>query len=125
MNAILKAQNAYKNSAQPIRTHRDTEYNAFAKITRRLRAASGDGMSGFKELASALQDNRMLWTILAGDVADKDNPLPMQLRAQIIYLSQFTQAHSRQVLAGKATTDPLVEINIAIMKGLRNMEVGS
>jgi flagellar protein FlaF len=125
VNAILKAQNAYKNSAQPIRTHRDTEYNAFARITRRLRAAARAENSDFKELVGALYDNRKLWTILAGDVAEKDNPLPEKLRAQIIYLAQFTQVHSQKVLARKATADPLIEINIAIMKGLRNMEVGS
>ncbi len=125
MNAILKAQNAYNHNAQPIRTHRDTEYNAFARITRRLRVASGNAKTDFKELVSALYDNRKLWTILAVDVSDRDNPLPKELKAQIVYLSQYIQVHSGRVLAGKASADPLVEINIAIMKGLRNMEIES
>ncbi|MFD1160357.1 flagellar biosynthesis regulator FlaF [Roseovarius aestuarii] len=123
MNAITKAQNAYRNDAQLIRTDRDTEYNAFAEITHRLKTASSRGADGFRDLAGALHDNRRLWTILAMDVADKSNTLPEMLRARILYLSEFTQQHSSKVLTKQATVDALVEINTAIMRGLRNKRV--
>ena len=123
MNAIMKAQNAYRNDAQLIRTDRDTEYNAFAKITHRLKTASRLGKTGYADLVLALHDNRKLWTILAMDVADKANPLPKELRARIVYLAEFTQRHSSQVLARKATAEPLIEINTAIMRGLRSERV--
>ena len=118
MNAITKAQNAYGRDAQPIRTDRDTEYNAFAKITHQLRSASSRGKEGFRDLISALHDNRKLWTILAVDVADKSNTLPKELRARIVYLAEFTQQHSSKVLTHRATAEPLIEINTAIMRGL-------
>lgn len=120
MNAITKAQNAYRNDAQLIRTDRDIEYNAFAQITNRLKTASGRGTEGFRDLVSALHDNRRLWTILATDVADNSNTLPKELRARIVYLSEFTRQHSSKVLAKKVSADALVEINTAIMRGLRN-----
>lgn len=123
MNAITKAQNAYRNDAHLVRTDRDTEYDAFARITHRLKLASRQGDDGFRDLVSALHENRRLWTILAVDVADKANPLPSALRARIVYLAEFTQQHSSKVLTRRATVEPLIEINTAIMRGLRNEKV--
>ena len=120
MNAITKAQNAYRNDAHLVRTDRDTEYNAFAKITHRMKVAETQGKRGFNELAGALHDNRKLWMILASDVAAKSNPLPKELRARIVYLSEFTRQHSSKVLSRTASVGPLIEINTAIMRGLRD-----
>lgn len=119
MNATLKAQEAYRKKSQPIRTDRDTEYDAFAQITSRLKSAAARGSSGFKALAAAVYDNRRLWTILASDVASKENALSPDLQARIVYLSEFTRLHSTKVLRREASVDPLVEINAAMMKGLR------
>lgn len=123
MNAITKAQNAYRNDAHLVGTDRDTEYNAFAKVTHRLKTAARKGDDGFKDMVSALHDNRTLWTLLAADVADKSNPLPKMLRARIVYLAEFTQHYSSRVLTRKASADALIEINTAIMRGLRNERV--
>ena len=112
------AMMAYENPAQPIRTPRATEYEVFARVTRRLKQA--DARSDFVELASAIHDNRRLWSILAADVSLPENPLPAPLRARLFYLAEFTQAHSRKVLLGQARADILVDINTAIMKGLRS-----
>lgn len=124
MNAILKAQNAYQHDAQPIRTDRDTEYNAFARITQQLKTASSRGKDGFGDLVSALHDNRKLWTILAVDAAEKSNALPKELRARIVYLAEFTRQHSSKILTHRATADALIEINIAIMRGLKGGGIG-
>ena len=59
---------------------------------------------------------------MAVDVANKDNELPEALRAQIFYLAEFTQLHSRKVLRREATVAPLVEINSSVMRGLRMSE---
>ena len=123
MNAITRAQNAYRNDAQLIRTDRDTEYNAFVQITHRLKTASKRGEEGFKDLVSALQENKQLWEILAWDVANSDNPLPKELRARIVYLSEFTRLHSSRVMKKQDSADALVQINTAIMRGLRNERV--
>jgi flagellar protein FlaF len=119
VNATLQAQNAYRDKAQPIRTDRDTEYDAFARITSRLKAAADRGPSGFKALAAAIYDNRRLWTVLVSDVASKANALSPDLQARIVYLSEFTRVHSTKVLRREASVDALVEINTAMMKGLR------
>jgi flagellar protein FlaF len=46
--------------------------------------------------------------------------LPSQLRAQLFWLAEFTETHSRKVLAGQATVAPLLEVNTAVLRGLRN-----
>ncbi|MCB1337752.1 MAG: flagellar biosynthesis regulator FlaF [Maritimibacter sp.] len=113
------AKTAYASNQAPIRTPRGVEYEAFARITHRLKAASDRGPDGFADLARALHQNRQLWTLLAADVAEADNGLPADLRARIFYLAEFTAAHSRKVLRGRDTAEALVEINMAVMRGLR------
>ncbi len=120
MNTSQQARSAYAAATRPIRTTRGTEYEAFATITARLVAALRGGESGFSALALALHENRRLWTILASDVADPENGLTRDLRARIFYLAEFTLQHSSKVLAGDAAADVLVEINTAVMHGLRN-----
>lgn len=119
MNASTMARKAYANPAQPTRTPRGMEYELFARITHRLKHAVDGGATNFVQLAQAVYENRRLWTALASDVALPENALPEMLRARIFYLNEFTQLHSRKVLAGKASAAVLVEINTSIMRGLR------
>jgi len=113
------AKTAYSASAAPIRTHSGNEYEAFARVTHRLKNAAGAGKARFSDIAVAIHENRQLWTLLAADVATDGNKLPAQLRAQIFYLAEFTTIHSRKILHGEATLEALIDINTAIMRGLR------
>ncbi len=119
MNIAALAHTAYSDVSAPIKTERSTEYQIFAQITHRLTKASADDLISFIDLAEAVHENRRLWAILAADVVDKHNGLPAPLRAQIFYLAEFTENHSRKVLAREVTVDALVEINTAVMRGLR------
>lgn len=113
------AKTAYAAPNQPTRTPRDTEYEAFARVTRRLKQASHPDAHDFPRLAKAVHDNRQLWNVLAADVALPENPLPGDLRARLRYLATFTRQHSQKVLQRKASVDILIEINTSIMRGLR------
>ena len=117
------AQRAYGESAAPTRTPRTLEYDAIARTTRRMNLAAKKGKTGFSELAAALHENRQLWTLFASSVADEDNALPKHLRAQLFYLAEFTHQHSSKILEGKARVRPLLEINTAVLKGLRDAKV--
>lgn len=116
MLASLQASAAYSQSAAPVRTSRDTEYEVFARITRRLRAA---GQQDFPALVAALHDNQRLWATLAEDLASPGNALPDTLRAGLLNLAVFTARHTGEVLNGRADTEVLVDINTAVMRGLR------
>lgn len=124
MNAHTMALEAYASATQPIRSDKDTEYDAFVRVTHALQAVSTDTTAGAGALARAIYDNRRLWSLLAADVASEGNALSQSLRARIFYLAQFTQAHSRKVLKGEETLGPLIEINTAIMRGLRQRGAG-
>ncbi|GAA3859011.1 flagellar biosynthesis regulator FlaF [Celeribacter arenosi] len=119
MNALDMARTAYTNTSAPIRTARGTEYEAFARVTRRLSATDRDKKASYPAFVTALNENRRLWTLLASDVADSNNGLPAQLRAQIFYLAEFTIQHTSAVLNRKAEASALIEINTAVMRGLQ------
>lgn len=115
MNPSLQARAAYAPGQSPLRSARSAELHIFGEVTARLNAALD---AGFPARAAALHDNRRLWSRLAADVADDGNGLPPALRAQIFYLAEFTEHHSRRVLQGQAGIEPLIEINTAVMRGL-------
>ena len=119
MNASALAQSAYSKAASIAPSLQDVEYRAFGEVTRRLKETPRASRSGLPALAEAIHLNQRLWSILARDVAEDANGLPEQLRAQIFYLYEFTRQHSRKVLSGDADTSALVDINTAIMRGLR------
>lgn len=123
MNAQTMAKRAYSSAQAPVRTARGIEYEAFARITHKLRAADPAEPGGFARLAEALHQNRQLWTLLAADVTQDENALPRDLRARIFYLAEFTHHHSVKVLNRQAEVADLIDINTAIMRGLRGNEV--
>jgi flagellar biosynthesis activator protein FlaF len=121
MNAAELARTAYSTSKTTIRTDRSTEYDVFARITQNIKTAMDSGRLGFPALATALHENRRLWSILASDVANEDNALPNQLRARIFYLAEFTELQSRKILADEASAQTLIDINTSVMRGLRSV----
>jgi flagellar biosynthesis activator protein FlaF len=123
------AHSAYGRPDAPARSPRTVEYDLFARVTRALAAAQTTagpaGRADFAALARALHDNGRMWRVLAADVAEPGNALPAALRARLFYLYQFTEAHSRKVLDGTAEAGVLVDINTAVMRGLRGEGVAA
>lgn len=119
MNTMNFARTAYGQPQAPMRSPRSLEYDLLARVTQRLRTAWEGRKTDFAALAAAVADNRQVWSTLALDVADAGNGLPPPLRAQLFYLYQFTDQHSRKVLAGTASVEVLADINMAVMRGLR------
>ena len=117
MTPNAQARSGY--AVTPIRTDRGTEYAVFAQITHRLTAIDEHDRTAFPRLAQAVSDNQRLWGTLAEDLMHDANALPVPLRAQLISLAEFVRRHSLAVLGGRASIAPLVDINTAIMKGLR------
>lgn len=125
MNALDMARTAYATPGTPVRSGRSTEYDLFARITRRLREAAAGAAKATPPLVQALHDNQRLWTTLAVDVADDGNGLPRELRARLFYLAEFTREHTRRVLKGEAPAGVLVDINTAVMHGLAARDGGA
>jgi flagellar protein FlaF len=103
-------------------TPRAVEYSAFARATSALTAAqqvSADESTA--QRLEALHQNLMLWDTLFGAVADPGNQLPDKLRAQIAYLAKFTRHYTKEARRSKTDLQPLIDVNSAIMKGLRGV----
>jgi len=119
VNAHPLSRHGYADPSRPTRTARDVEHDLLAQSSRRIQSAASRGPAAFAELAAALHENRRIWDALASDIAGPDNRLPASLRAGLFYLAEFTRVHSRKVLDGKATPDALLDVNRAVMRGLR------
>lgn len=118
MNVIEQAQQGYAPNQVAVRTDRSVEAQLIGRVTGRLQHAGKLGKSDFPKLMTALHENRRMWTTLAANVADLDNELPKELRAQIFYLAEFTEQHSHLVVKGQADVTALVDINMSVVRGL-------
>lgn len=115
----IAARSGYARPEAPQKTPRALEYDLLARCTQRLAAAWGNRKADYSALMTALLENERVWTALASDVADPGNSLSTKLRAQLFYLYEFTEQHSRAVRDRGATVEVLVDINTAVMRGLR------
>lgn len=114
--ASLKSQPA-KFGSQHIRTERDQEYLAFSRITRQLQQALDTGDR--RAMIEAAYANNQLWTVLAADLAQPANALPEQTKAGLLSLAIFSIKRGQKVLTDNMSAEPLIEINLKMMKGLR------
>lgn len=113
------AHAVYARPEAPQRNPRTLEYDLLARATKSLSQAAARKAEGYPALISALDENQRLWSTLAADVAEPENGLPSKLRAQLFYLYEFTVQHSRAIRDGKGSIDVLIDINTAVMRGLR------
>ncbi len=118
MNLPAGSHSAYGAASRATGTPRELEYRVFSQVTGQLSRAMREDRP-FSELAKALYDNQRLWTVITMDVSGEQNGLPAGLRAQLVSLAGFIRRHTQQVLRNEANPGVLVEINTAIMRGLR------
>lgn len=118
MTAMAVPTTGYAQAARALGTPRSIEYRVFSSVTGRM-TRNAQTPDAFPALVAALHDNLSLWTAIMADVADSRNGLPVKLRAQLIYLGEFTRVHSQKVLRREAEVAPLIEINTSVMRGLR------
>jgi flagellar biosynthesis activator protein FlaF len=76
-----------------------------------------------ERLDEALRYNQQIWSIFQGELLKEDNPLPRQLREDILSLSAFID---KRILEVMASPDPdperlnvIININLNIAGGLR------
>ncbi|WP_299652808.1 flagellar biosynthesis regulator FlaF [uncultured Tateyamaria sp.] len=116
---MSQALKGYAEHAPSTKSDRRSEYEVIAKVTQQLRDRAVDAKKNFPAYADALHANQRLWTALVVDVVDPQNPLPKELKSRIVYLSDFTRHHTRRILREKASVLPLLEINMAVLRGLK------
>ena len=114
--------NKYKATQASTENPRQTEYRLFAEVTKALMAVSEVSVvsTGLrpKDFYKAVDWNRRLWLALQVDIASSENQFPDSLKATIASISIWVDKHSRMVLRGEKTLEPLISVNRSIMEGL-------
>ena len=120
----MNALHSYKDVAttSTVKSTRDSESEVIWSVTRRMKRAAQNREANFAGFTATVSDNRRLWTLLSTDVASRGNALPAPIKANILYLGEFVQIHSGAVLRGEADVAPLIDINLAVLRGLGGQE---
>jgi flagellar biosynthesis activator protein FlaF len=79
-----------------------------------------------KRLDDALRYNQRLWSIFQVEVAKADNPLPANIKTNIILLSRFVDRRIFETMAFPSSEklDIIIKINQNIAAGLRGSASG-
>lgn len=117
MNAVLHLSDNNAFGYGTIRSDRDNEYDVFARVTRMLRKSQSSESA--RDMIAAVHKNNELWTILATDLAAAENRLPDEIKAGLMGLASFALRRGHAVLFGDGDVQPLIDINLSVMKGLR------
>lgn len=122
-----KSLEAYQAVEQSTLTGRELEAMLLAKAAARLRAAQ-DGLQtaqDLEQLDEALRYNQRLWTVLQTELLDANNPLPADLKQNLLALIGFIDQRTFALMADPRPErlDILIRINLEIAAGLQNRPV--
>jgi len=124
MDVAAQAANGYRAVQLQTQSARSIEAKLFAEITAALVRAQRAGKPGFQDLVAALHRNRTLWDALLADLAHEANALPAPLKGQLIQLGHFVRQFTARVLKGEDDVQVLIDVNNAILDGLRATNQG-
>jgi flagellar protein FlaF len=98
---------------------RQTEARALMETARAL-ANAQDNIDDIPAYRAALRLNWRLWTIFQSDVSGAENPLPIDIKQNILNLSVFVDKHTVEALAHPESQKlkALIDINRNIAGGL-------
>ena len=115
---------AYKTAQQSVMSGREIEAMALTKAALQLKKCRNDWDPHDRggERAASLEKNQRIWSILQGELARDDHPLPRPIREDLLSLSLFVDKRTFDVMAYPAPEklEILININLNIAAGLRN-----
>ena len=117
---------AYENVSKMTMSGREIEASVLSKAARKLKACQENwNTSDWEEkLEDALKFNQRIWSIFQGELMREDNPMPKNLRLDILRLSNFID---RRILETLAYPSPeklniIISINNNLAAGLRSSQ---
>ena len=118
---MQNAAQAYGQAAVSGMTPREAEAAALMKSANQLQAAKEQWTEDMGDVANALYFNRQLWILLTSAVADKENPLPLEIRNSVGSLGTFVFKHTMDIESDPEATklDDLISINRELAAGLQ------
>ncbi len=114
---------AYQNVESSTLTGRELESSILTKAALRLLEVqqNWDAPDLDARLNEALKYNQRVWTFFQAEVGQEDNPLPIDIKRNILQLSAFIDRRIFEVMAYPAPEklDVLININKGLAAGLR------
>ena len=112
----------YKTVQKLVMTGREIEAAALMQAAFKIKECQNDWNAEDRDarLNKALRDNQTIWSVLQGDLIKDDNPLPKQVKEDILRLSVFIDKRTFEVML-KPSPEKLtilIEINLNIAAGL-------
>ena len=116
-------EQAYRNVQKTTTTGRDLEADALTQTALRLANSLKQWQEGgdLENLFEALRNNQRLWTFFQSELTKEDNPLPLQIKEDLLNLSLFVDKRTFEMMAklDPARIKILVDINMNIAAGLQ------
>ena len=114
---------AYRTVQKITSSDREIEALVLTRAAQRLAEVQNawDAPDRDAKLDEALRNNQMIWSIFQGELMKADNPLPKQLRQDILSLSVFIDKRTFEVLAkpSREKLDVIINLNLHLAAGLR------
>ena len=117
------ALNAYKSVEKATVSGRETEARVLTEAALKLKVCQKrwDNNDRNEMLDEALKYNQRIWTIFQSELGKEDNPLPDDVKSDLLRLSGFIDKRIFEVMAFPESEklDILIKINENIAAGLR------
>lgn len=117
------AIDAYQSVEKETLSGRDLEASVLNKAAIRLRSvqAQWDAPDRTVLLEEALRYNQRIWTILQVELTNPENPLPKEIKENLLTLSVFIDKRTFETMAYPSSDklDVLININHNIAAGLQ------
>lgn len=113
----------YQNIEKETLSGRELEASVLTKAAIRLRAVQDqwDTPNRGELLEEALRYNQRIWTVLQVELTEPSNPLPKEIKENLLTLSLFIDKRTFETMAYPSVDklDVLININHNIAAGLR------
>jgi flagellar protein FlaF len=113
----------YEKNALEIGSPRELEAQLLMRAASQLQAVKDGAVTKMADVLSAVRYNRVLWLIFAFSTSNPDNPLPIEIRKNVISLAAFVVDRSITLETAAEPqperVDVLININREIAAGLR------
>lgn len=124
-NTALQANpfEAYKAVDRATMSGREIEAEVLTQAALKLKncQANWDNPDRNKKLDDALKYNQLIWSVFQGDLTMDGNPLPRQLKQNLLTLSAFIDKRIFETMAypSPEKLNVIIDINSNIAAGLR------
>lgn len=114
---------AYRNVEKATLSQRDLEATVLNKAAMQLQAIRDNWTRDDHdaELEAALNFNQRIWSFFQAELSMEDNPMPAEIKRNLLALSLYVDRRSFEVLAYPAPEklEILININLNVASGLR------